>query len=97
MIYDLDVKFRAFLEYREQLRQSIEKYEIQDIYVEELIGQAESIEELKDINEYINIICSEKGNKSDSKSRKPRSNYRRLKENEIHRFAKVNNISNQFI
>ncbi|CAG8471482.1 2557_t:CDS:10 [Paraglomus occultum] len=54
-IYDLDTKFHALIEARERLRQYISKLAKPDEYVEEMIPQAERIEELNNLREYLSL------------------------------------------
>ncbi|QIX00654.1 hypothetical protein AMS68_006171 [Peltaster fructicola] len=59
-VFDHDLKFRAFAEKRAGIRKSIELMkeinpELQDVVFEELLPTAISIEELQDIQDYINF------------------------------------------
>jgi transcription elongation factor SPT6 len=54
-IYDLDTKFHALIEARERLRQYISKLAGPDEYAKEMIPQAERMEELNDLREYLSL------------------------------------------
>ncbi|KAG0236910.1 Transcription elongation factor spt6 [Actinomortierella wolfii] len=53
-IYDLDLKFRSFLERRESLKSLMKKMDISDSYVDDMLLRAERLEELSDVSDYIN-------------------------------------------
>ncbi|KAG0052609.1 Transcription elongation factor spt6 [Gryganskiella cystojenkinii] len=57
-IYDLDLKFRSFLERRETLKALIQKMEIKDDYLNESILKAMKLEELGDVSDYVNLRFS---------------------------------------
>ncbi|CAG8493096.1 35361_t:CDS:10 [Racocetra persica] len=52
-IYDLEYKYRLFIKKREEIRDTIKKYRIEDEYVKTFLSEASSIEALSDLHGYI--------------------------------------------
>ncbi|KAG9285888.1 hypothetical protein G9A89_013313 [Geosiphon pyriformis] len=95
-IYDLDLKYRAFIEAREKLKISLSRQDIQDSYVDQLISQAELIEELYDISEYVNLMYSFQGfGRSERNLPRRRVEYGNFKKSGISLFAKKFGIDTQ--
>ncbi|KAG0252718.1 Transcription elongation factor spt6 [Mortierella polycephala] len=63
-IYDLDLKFRSFLERREGIKALIERMEIRDEYLSDSLIKAGKLEELTDISDYINLRYAKQMDKS---------------------------------
>ncbi|CAG8505344.1 9574_t:CDS:10, partial [Racocetra fulgida] len=52
-IYDLEYKYRLFIKKREEIKDTIKKYRIEDEYVKTFLSEASSIEALSDLHGYI--------------------------------------------
>ncbi|OAQ35444.1 transcription elongation factor Spt6 [Linnemannia elongata AG-77] len=63
-IYDLDLKYRSFLERREAIKALTEKMEIKDPYLNESLIKANKLEELTDVSDYINLRFSKQIDKT---------------------------------
>ncbi|KAF8928944.1 SH2 domain-containing protein [Dissophora ornata] len=63
-IYDLDLKFRSFLERREAIKALIERMKIEDDYLTDSLLKATKLEELTDISEYISLRFSKQIDKT---------------------------------
>ncbi|KAF9433439.1 Transcription elongation factor spt6 [Entomortierella beljakovae] len=63
-IYDLDLKFRSFLERREAIKALTDRLEIKDEYLSDALLKATRLEELTDISDYINLRFSKQIDKT---------------------------------
>ncbi|KAF9998537.1 Transcription elongation factor spt6, partial [Modicella reniformis] len=63
-IYDLDLKFRSFLERREGIKTLIERMDIKDDYINDALLKATRLEELTDVSDYINLRFSKQIDKT---------------------------------
>ncbi|ORX89548.1 transcription elongation factor Spt6 [Basidiobolus meristosporus CBS 931.73] len=54
-IYDLDFKFRSFLERRLALRSTIDRVDIHDDYLEDQLRKADKIEHVNDLMDYVHL------------------------------------------
>ncbi|KAF9115075.1 Transcription elongation factor spt6 [Mortierella sp. AM989] len=63
-IYDLDLKFRSFLERREGIRTLMDRLEIKDEYLSDSLLKATKLEELTDLSDYINLRFSKQIDKT---------------------------------
>ncbi|KAG0213501.1 Transcription elongation factor spt6 [Mortierella sp. NVP41] len=63
-IYDLDLKFRSFLERREAIRTLMYKMDITDSYLSDSLVKATRLEELTDVSDYINLRFSKQIDKT---------------------------------
>ncbi|KAI7822717.1 SH2 domain-containing protein [Gamsiella multidivaricata] len=63
-IYDLDLKFRSFLERREAIKALMDRMEIQDDYLSDSLLKATRLEELTDVSDYINLRFSKQIDKT---------------------------------
>ncbi|KAF9917029.1 Transcription elongation factor spt6 [Lobosporangium transversale] len=63
-IYDLDLKFRSFLERREAIKTLIDRMEIKDEYLNDSLLKATKLEELTDVSDYINLRFSKQIDKT---------------------------------
>ncbi|KAF9324157.1 Transcription elongation factor spt6 [Podila minutissima] len=59
-IYDLDLKFRSFLERRKAIRELMERKNINDEYIDDSLLKAIKLEELGDISDYLNLRYSKR-------------------------------------
>ncbi|CAG8710650.1 12482_t:CDS:2, partial [Ambispora leptoticha] len=97
-IYDLDIKYRAFLEGREKLQAFVQKMDIHNDYTDKLLSETESIEELNDIREYLNLIQYSKISSTLEKNKKRRvPEYQRLKQYNFHALAEKFGIDRQAV
>ncbi|CAG8576526.1 11772_t:CDS:10 [Ambispora gerdemannii] len=98
-IYDLDIKYRAFLEGREKLQAFVQKMDIHSDYTDRLLSEAESIEELNDIREYLNLVQYTKISSTLEKNNKKRRmpEYQRLKQYNFHALAEKFGIDRQAV
>lgn len=90
-IYDLDFKYQSFIERRHALQEFINKCQIDDEYVNLLMGQLDKVEEIADLTDYINLKFAENINLMQQQTRgtkRPmnKSLYETSKESAIHRF-----------
>ncbi|CAO3569079.1 unnamed protein product [Mortierella alpina] len=63
-IYDLDLKFRSFLERREAIKALMDRMEINDEYLSDSLLKASKLEELTDVSDYINLRFSKQIDKT---------------------------------
>ncbi|KAI1316773.1 Transcription elongation factor spt6 [Mortierella claussenii] len=63
-IYDLDLKFRSFLERKEAIKALMERMDINDDYLADMRLKANRLEELTDISDYINLRFSKQIDKT---------------------------------
>ncbi|KAF9581645.1 Transcription elongation factor spt6, partial [Lunasporangiospora selenospora] len=63
-IYDMDLKFRSFLERREAITALMSRMGISDEYVNDCLLRASKLEELTDVSDYINLRFSKRIDKA---------------------------------
>ncbi|KAF9363497.1 Transcription elongation factor spt6 [Mortierella sp. NVP85] len=63
-IYDLDLKFRSFLERREAIKALIDRMGIKDECIDDALLKATRLEELTDVSDYINLRFSKQIDKT---------------------------------
>ncbi|KAI0171215.1 SH2 domain-containing protein [Pestalotiopsis sp. NC0098] len=106
-VLELDIKFRAFIERRNALEKNyenlLEKAGIQDETLEELIPAAQLMEELQDLQDYVNfqysaqlkdIAAMEVTNKKETKRPGTRSSaWERIRRSKVYNFVKAYGIT----
>ncbi|KAI8347945.1 SH2 domain-containing protein [Mortierella sp. GBAus27b] len=63
-IYDLDLKFRSFLERRETIRGLVDRMDLHDQSINDALLKATRLEELTDVSDYINLRFSKQIDKT---------------------------------
>ncbi|KAI8995001.1 SH2 domain-containing protein [Pilobolus umbonatus] len=71
-IYDLDFKFHSFVERRATIKEFIAKCDIRDEYVDNVLSKVERVEEITDLQDYINLKFTDKINKMQQQAQGPK-------------------------
>ncbi|KAK0720611.1 SH2 domain-containing protein [Lasiosphaeris hirsuta] len=106
-VLDLDIKFRSLIEKRNSLEKSYEKLkavaDVQDVILEDMIRQAATMEELQDLQDYLNFQYSAQlkdiaamGNGASKEIKRPGAKtalFERIRKSKVYNFVRAFGIS----